>query len=139
VAKRRPVQSRWFRRRTRRREKESEGGTFADFAIHHNPALVLLNDAVDGGQPEAGAFAGFLGGEKGFEQMAQGRAVHATAGIGGCQTNKIAGARLGIQHGRHGIEGFGEGAKGESPSVAHGVAGVEAKIQSTCSNIPTSA
>ena len=47
-----------------------ENSSRVDVAFHVNPAVVLLDDAKNGGQPQTGAFAHFLGGEKRFEDVA---------------------------------------------------------------------
>ena len=48
-----------------------EGRALAQFALHLDPAVMLLDDAEDGGQAEAGAFAQFLGGEERLENARQ--------------------------------------------------------------------
>src|SRR5690349_23111951 len=48
-----------------------EGGPDALFALDLDPALVLLDDAVDRGQSKARALAHFLGRKKWFEDPAQ--------------------------------------------------------------------
>ena len=53
------------------RQVDLEGRSLARFAVDIDEAVVLLDDAVDRGQPQAGALAHFLGGEKRFEQMGQ--------------------------------------------------------------------
>ena len=53
------------------RKVEAEGRADARLAIDVNCPLVLLHDAVDHGQAEAGALAHLLGGEEGLEDMRQ--------------------------------------------------------------------
>ena len=43
----------------------------ADLGIGEDEAARLLDDAIDGRQPEAGALAHFLGGEEGLENLAE--------------------------------------------------------------------
>ena len=59
---------------------------------------MLFDNAIDGGQTQAGAFADFLGGEKRLEHVAQRVGIHAAAGVGHGQTDKIARPRLRVQH-----------------------------------------
>ena len=44
-------------RRRDGRQEDSEGGARAGLAGHLDPALVLLDDAIDGGEAQAGALA----------------------------------------------------------------------------------
>jgi hypothetical protein len=50
--------------------------------IHRDEAAGLLDDAVDGGQPQAGALAHRLGGEEGIENLAEDFLGDAGAGVG---------------------------------------------------------
>ena len=50
-------------------------------AVHVDKTVVLLDDAIHSSQPQAGAFARVLGGEKRFEQFVQCFLVHTTAVI----------------------------------------------------------
>jgi len=49
------------------REVDPELRAQAGLALHFDPALVLFDDAVDGGQAQAGALAHSLGGEERIE------------------------------------------------------------------------
>ena len=60
-------------------KEDVEGAALADFAADFDPALVLLDNAIDGGQAQAGAFADFLGGEERLEDAGHGGGVHAAA------------------------------------------------------------
>ena len=62
-------------------EINGEDGAAAELALHEDVAAALLDDAVDGGESEAGAFAFFLGGEERLEDAGLGFAVHALAGV----------------------------------------------------------
>ena len=73
--------SRPFRRLICDREINIEGGAVAGFAGGFDPALMLVDDAVNGGQAQAGTFADFLGGEKRLEQVAQRNGIHAASGV----------------------------------------------------------
>src|ERR1035437_3308620 len=69
----------------------------AGLAVDFNPALMLFDDAVDGGQAEAGALAHFLGGEERFKNALERAVIHAAAGVGHGQHDKLAGPELGVQ------------------------------------------
>src|SRR6202046_2788242 len=64
------------------RKINSESCAATEFALHENISSTLLDDAVDGGKSEAGAFAFFLGGEERLEDASLSFAVHPLAGIG---------------------------------------------------------
>ena len=49
------------------RNEDAELGAAADFAVELDPAAVILDDFLSGGEAEAGAFSGFFGGEESFE------------------------------------------------------------------------
>src|SRR5271157_5966762 len=59
-----------------------ESGSGADLAFGEYVSVALLDDAVDGGEAEAGAFSLFLGGKEGLKDAGFGFLVHAVAGIG---------------------------------------------------------
>src|ERR1035437_7471142 len=65
------------RRRTRRREKNSEGGAFVWLALDADDAVVFLNNPLANGQAEAGAV--LLGGARRLKQPGHvfGRDAHA--------------------------------------------------------------
>ena len=52
------------------RQVNPECRPLARFAVNIDEAIVLLDHAVYGGQPQTGALAGFLGGEKRLEDVA---------------------------------------------------------------------
>ena len=109
-------------------KENGEGGAGAGLAFDDDPALMLLDNAIDGGQAQAGALADFLGGEKRLEEMAQGGVVHAAAGVGDAQADEMAGAGFGIDHAGDGFEDAGSGADGQASAVGHGVAGVDGEV-----------
>ena len=67
--------------RVQRGKENAEGGALADFAGHLHPALMLFRDAVNGGQPQAGAAADFLRGKERFKDARERFCVHAAAGV----------------------------------------------------------
>ena len=53
-----------------------------------------LGDAIHRGQPQAGALADFLGGEKRIENVAQDLRIHAEARVSDAQADELSYARL---------------------------------------------
>jgi hypothetical protein len=96
--------------------------------LHEDVASALLDDAVDGGESEAGAFAFFFGGEERFEDAGLGFAVHALAVVadgnhyvGAVFDESVFGA-VGI------VEDDAGGANGDFAAAGHGVFGVDHQI-----------
>ena len=85
----------WFGHFGQAREINAERRSVTDFAIDIDPALMLLNDAKDGGQSQAGAFADIFGGEERFENLWKNFRWDAAAGVAHTQTHKRTGPRLG--------------------------------------------
>src|SRR5581483_3305607 len=80
---------------TRRRQVHPEGRPLPRLAGHFDVAAALLDDAVDGGQPQPGPRPRRLGGEEGLEDVRQGVGVHAAARVadgeqygGGCRAGR---------------------------------------------------
>ena len=71
-----------------------ERRSMTNFAVGVHPAFMLLNDAENGGQTEAGAFAGILGGEEGFKDARKNFRRDATAGVAHAQTHERTGPGL---------------------------------------------
>jgi hypothetical protein len=57
----------FFRRIFGARQIDVEGCALPDLALGEDVSIALLDDAVDGGEAEAGAFSFFLGGKEGFK------------------------------------------------------------------------
>src|SRR5690348_3810300 len=70
-----------------------EASALAGRGVQRDEAAALLDDAVNGGETEAGAFAGLLGGEEGFENTGLCGVVHAAACVGDADKNVMAGLR----------------------------------------------
>src|ERR1035441_8002544 len=62
-------------------EVDGKRAAIAGLAGHPDMSSALLDDAVNGGESQAGAAADFLGSEEGLEDMALGFLVHALTGI----------------------------------------------------------
>ena len=77
-------------------QKYVKGGSLAGLAFNFNPALVLLDDAIDGRQAKTGAFADGFCREKRLKNMRQLFGVNARAGIRNAQANKFAGPAFGM-------------------------------------------
>ena len=120
-------------------EKNGEGGAGAGLALDGDPALMLLDDAIDGGQAQAGALADFLGGEKRLEQMAQRLVVHAQAGVGDAQADEMPRAGLGIDDAGDGFERAGGGADDQAPPSRMASRALMERLTRTCSIMPASA
>lgn len=63
-------------------EEDAEGGSMPGTAVDVDPAPGLRDDAVDDRQPESGSLAGFLRGEKGFEDSGEDVFVDAESSVG---------------------------------------------------------
>jgi len=74
----------------------TERAAFAKFAVNIDEAVVLLDDAVDGGQAESGSLADFLFRIEGFKNMRQGLLIHAATVIADSKHGIIAGQGLGV-------------------------------------------
>jgi len=89
---------------------------------------VLLDDAVDGGEAEAGAFAYFLGGEEGLEEFVEFIGLDAGAIIANRQADKgaFAGFRVALDVGAGDHDR--DGADGKGAAAGHGVAGIDREV-----------
>src|SRR5579863_5038196 len=77
------------------REIDLKSGATAGFAISHDVAIILFDDAVDHGKAQAGAFSYFLGGEEGLKNMGEDVRIHAYARVTDGKHDER--ARLGAQ------------------------------------------
>ena len=110
-------------------EIDAESGPLADFAVNVDPSLVLLNDAEDRGEAEAGAFADFLGSEEWLENLLKQFRRNPGSGVGDAKTDESAGPALGDLRGRGVIEFDERGLDEEASAVGHGVAGVNGEVE----------
>ena len=110
------------------RDQHGEGGPKPRLGVDlHGPAG-LGDDAVDRGQPEAGAVALGLGGEEGLEGAVDGGLVHAGAGVGDTQPDVTARPQAGPGLGVGGVGLQVAGLDAELPAARHGVAGVDGQV-----------
>ena len=70
-----------------RGEPQLEGGAFAHFAGRFNPAVVLIDNAVNGRKPQAGPLPHFLRSEERLKTTAQCFGLHAAAGVSDGEAN----------------------------------------------------
>ena len=105
-----------------------EGRALAGFAVYLKKPFVLLHDAVHHGQPQAGAPAHALCGEKGFKEMVLDLLVHAAAAVTDGQQHEVAGAKT-LMAGAIGfVKGHPVGFNGDLADVCDGVSGVHAQV-----------
>ena len=100
----------------------------ARLAVDIDEAVVLLDDAVNRGQPQAGAFAHLLGGEKRLEQIVQGLMIHAAAVVADGQQHIIAGDKARVMGAVVLVESDVARFDGDFASVRDGVPGVDAEV-----------
>ena len=84
------------RRRGDGREKDAERGAVAQLALDFDPALMLLDDAINRRQPQAGALADFLGGEERLERCGKCSGAMPVPVSADAQADKLAGAGVGL-------------------------------------------
>ena len=111
-----------------RREIDVKGCALVRFALHVQPALMLSDNAEDGGQAQARALAGGFSGEKRFKNPAENLRVHSGSRVAERQANELPVALFRIH--RHGgaVNGFQRSADGDPAAAGHGVAGVDGQI-----------
>src|SRR5205814_1133018 len=76
------------------REKDLKGRSNAEFAHHVHPALVLLDDAINRGQPETSSLSDLFGRKERLKNSSQRFLAHSSAGIGDTQAHKPASPRF---------------------------------------------
>ena len=91
-------------------------------------AAGLLDDAVDGGEPEPGAAPDFLGGEERLEDLLHHLRRHAGAGVAHFDQHVFAGLHAVLTEGEQVALGDIGGADRELAAVRHGVARIHRKI-----------
>ena len=97
-------------------------------AVHPDAAAALLDDPVDGGEPQPGALALLLGRKERLEDVGLRALVHAAAGVAHRHQHVRAGGDgeepTGIGLVQLDVGGF----DGEPPPVGHGVAGIDGQV-----------
>ena len=110
------------------RKIHTEGSADIDLAIDVQEATMLANDAVDGGEAQAGAFADILGGEEGLEDAIEGGRVHSGSGVGDGEHGVAAGLGMLVSRKVDLIERNFSGFDDEAAAFGHGVAGIDAQV-----------
>ena len=87
-----------------------------------------LGDAIHRGQPQAGALADFLGGEKRIENVAQDLRIHAEARVSDAQADELSHARLRVLLNVLGVNVRGGRADDELSASGHRVASVDGQV-----------
>lgn len=77
-------------------EEHPDGGAGSLLAFDDDVAAALADDAVAGGEAQAGALAGALGGEEGFEESFEDFGGHSDAGVGDGDDDVVAGLGGGV-------------------------------------------
>ncbi len=72
------------------RQEDAEGRALAHLGVHRDPAVRLLDDAVDRGQAEARPLAHRLGGEEGVEDLVDHAGLDAGAVVGDLDQGLVA-------------------------------------------------
>jgi hypothetical protein len=109
-------------------QEHLEGCSQVRLAVDVDEAVVLRNDAVDRGQPKAGAFAHDLRGEERFEQMRERVLVHAAPVIGQGEQRVVAGATSHVTDAVDLVERAVSRLDGDCADAGDGFPGVDAQV-----------
>jgi hypothetical protein len=110
------------------RQEDPERGALADFAVDIDEAAGLLDDAVDGGEAEAGALADFLGREERLEDLVADLGRDAGTGVGDVDPHVVGDRHALIGRLRRLFGGDVGGAHGELAAIRHGVARIDGEV-----------
>jgi hypothetical protein len=105
-----------------------ERGAAAGVAFHLDPAVVLFDDAVHGGEPQAGSLAGLLGGEERLENVRQNLGGDPAPGILHTQADLTPGPGFGPRSGRFGRHVHHPDLEAQATALRHGVPGVDGQV-----------
>ena len=100
----------------------------AGCALHFDPAIVLLEHAIDRGHAHARAFAWFLGGEERLEDAAHGGRVHPVSAVFHRQADVAAELSLRVARAVSLVDLDGCRREGKPAAIGHGVAGIKREI-----------
>src|SRR3972149_767589 len=117
-----------FHVRSLHRQGQSEGGSLADAGGDLDSPVVVLDDPVGDGHPEARPL--LLGGEEGIEDVGEEFGGNADAGVGDQDPDDLPGAPLGTVREAEGGAGRNEQARGdgETPPLRHGLDGIVDRV-----------
>ena len=112
-------------------EQDHDTGSAAWFAFEVDQSAIGGDDAADGGQSQAGTFAGALGGEKRFEETLAGLRVHAATIVADHQEDARKGDGTALRRHRSGdgLKLTVAGLDYDATAVGQGIAGVKHKIE----------
>src|SRR6266568_203830 len=118
------------------REVDFKGRPVARFAIDVDEAVMLLDDPIDDGQPQAGSLPHLLGGEKRLKDPLAHGFVHTLSGVGK-RNHGIAAwftetMRLDIIR----IHFYRAGLKSEQASIRHGITGIGRQVHQDLFDLP---
>ena len=97
-------------------------------ALHFDPAVMLLEHAIDGSHAHARAFAWFLGGEERLEDAAHGGRVHPVSAVFHRQADVAAELGLRIAPAVSLVDLDGRRRESKPAAIGHGVTGIKRKI-----------
>ena len=109
-------------------QEDAKRGALAGLRLDLEKPPVLLDDAVDHGQPETGAPAHLLGGEERLEDASARLVTHARAGVTHLEPDVAPGLGARVARERRLVEVDGTRLEGEQPAVGHGVAGIDGEV-----------
>ena len=104
---------------------DAEGCAVPGSGFALDAPVALVDDAVDGGESEAGGMGGVFGGEEGFEDAAAGGFVHADAGIGDGEDDAgLGGSAVELER----FERSRSGGDSQGATRGHGGAGIVGQV-----------
>src|SRR2546430_16120171 len=109
-------------------QEHVETRPLANRALALDPAAMLLDDAEDHGEAEAGALAGVLGGEERLEDALTDLGGHAVAGGADTEPDILARPRLEVPAQKVGVGNEVGGLEDDAAALGHGVARVEGEV-----------
>src|SRR5258708_24511762 len=117
------------------REIDFEAGAAAGSGVDVDEAAALLDDAVDGGETETSALAGFLGGEERLEDAGLSGGVHAVGSVGDGDDHEVSALNRRMEERVARINDEGLGFDGELAAESPGVADVVGEIEENLLNL----
>ena len=105
-----------------------EGGSHPRLAVNVDEAVILAHDAVDGGQPQAGALAHAFGGKERLENLTENAFIHAAAVIDDHQKHIFTGNRIRIIVEKCPLKAHVVGLDGNLAHTGNGIPGVDTQV-----------
>jgi hypothetical protein len=110
------------------RQEHPERCAHANRRLDLDPAVVLINDAMDRRQVQASALTQLFGGEEPLENPLQRSLIHAMTGVDHGEAGEVAGPRLEVVADIPGLQAQPVRAQFEPPAPGHRLASVEAQV-----------